>query len=325
MRRPKLFIGPMSLNIIDTAIEFANNEDFLLGLIPSRRQVEYDGGYVNNWTTFQFANYIKARTNNIVIQRDHGSCWQGNEKDDGRHSLLHDTFSGFDLIHIDPWKKFKDIDDAAKQTAEYIRYCDMLRDDCRYEVGTEEAIRKYSPEELDMFLNKLEDDLDYLFEQIDYAVIQSGTGIVGTQNIGKFDEERCAKMIEVCKKHSLRSKEHNGDYLKTEQVTKRFELGLDGINIAPEFGVLETRCILEELDDIEPLFDLCYKSRKWVKWLPKDFQLTESNKEDIITVCGHYVFANEKFPELIRGIPDMQKKIKLAVYNKIMELKCAIE
>ena len=37
----------MSKNVVDLVIEF--NGDF--GFIPSRRQVDYQGGYVNNWTT----------------------------------------------------------------------------------------------------------------------------------------------------------------------------------------------------------------------------------------------------------------------------------
>ena len=47
----KYGIGAMSLNIIDACIEFANEYNRHLIFIPSRRQVDYIGGYVNNWTT----------------------------------------------------------------------------------------------------------------------------------------------------------------------------------------------------------------------------------------------------------------------------------
>ena len=53
---PKFFIGPMSLNIVDTIIDFCEKEDFSIGLIPSRRQVENTGGYGNGWTTKEFAS-----------------------------------------------------------------------------------------------------------------------------------------------------------------------------------------------------------------------------------------------------------------------------
>ena len=40
----KFFIGPMSKNIVDSIIKFQNQSDFKVGLIPSRRQINYDGG-----------------------------------------------------------------------------------------------------------------------------------------------------------------------------------------------------------------------------------------------------------------------------------------
>ena len=73
----KYGIGVMSLNIIDACIEFANEHNDHLIFIPSRRQVDYIGGYVNNWTTETFSKYVKTKTNNILLKRDHGSPNQG--------------------------------------------------------------------------------------------------------------------------------------------------------------------------------------------------------------------------------------------------------
>ena len=39
---PKIFIGPMSKNVVDVVIQAT--KDFPLALIPSRRQVEWNGG-----------------------------------------------------------------------------------------------------------------------------------------------------------------------------------------------------------------------------------------------------------------------------------------
>ena len=52
----KFYIGPMSKNVVDSIIEFTEETGNKIGLIPSRRQVEYNGGYVNNWTTKNFQN-----------------------------------------------------------------------------------------------------------------------------------------------------------------------------------------------------------------------------------------------------------------------------
>ena len=71
----KYFIGPMSKNVVDAIIDFGG-----IGFIPSRRQVEYNGGYVNNWTTKEFSNYVNGRA---VIQRDHGGAGQGYNKQSG--------------------------------------------------------------------------------------------------------------------------------------------------------------------------------------------------------------------------------------------------
>ena len=50
---PKYYIGPMSKNVVDCVIKHSQKN--LIGLIPSRRQVDYCGGYVNNWNTKQFS------------------------------------------------------------------------------------------------------------------------------------------------------------------------------------------------------------------------------------------------------------------------------
>ena len=82
-----LGIGPMSKNCIDVVIELANKHDIPLMLIASRRQVESQelgGGYVNNWTTEEFAKYVNGR---VPIERDHGGAGQGYKDDDGVESF----------------------------------------------------------------------------------------------------------------------------------------------------------------------------------------------------------------------------------------------
>jgi D-tagatose-1,6-bisphosphate aldolase subunit GatZ/KbaZ len=54
-------------------------------------------------------------------------------------------------------------------------------------------------------------------------------------------------MITVAKKHNLISKEHNGDYIPVSIIKEKFDLGLDSINIAPEFGLIETQTYINEI------------------------------------------------------------------------------
>jgi hypothetical protein len=324
---PKLFIGPMSKNIVDTAIELAT-QGWSLGFIPSRRQIDNSRGYVNNWSTKEFADYVRERTDKILIQRDHGGPSQGQVNDDGLESLQDDARNNLDLIHVDPWKKFEDIDSAVLVTMLSINACCESSDNnCNFEVGTEQAIRKYSPSELEVFLNKLKRDLGERFNRIKFAVIQSGVGLSGTTNTGVFDEKRCEEMISVCKDFNLLSKEHNGDYLKKETIKRRFELGLDAINIAPELGVEETRCVLHKIEEegredlFERFFKACHLSRLWLKWLPDGFFPADPHeKRLLVEVSGHYIFNTDEFRDITKELSGLQELIKLRLSDKIKRL-----
>ena len=309
MKNIKYFIGPMSKNVVDAVIEHNGN----FGFIPSRRQVDYNGGYVNNWSTGEFATYVGGR---VPIGRDHGGAGQGYKEDDGYESFLHD-YKYFDIIHIDPWKKYQKFEDGLEETLAVLNYIYNMDQSVMFEVGTEEAIRKFTADELDTLLRTLS-EFEF-FDNIEYAVVQSGVGLdLGKQtNTGTFDSNRLKEMVNVCKKFGKKSKEHNGDYLSSVEYKSRFDLGLDSINIAPEFGQLETLCYLDEMgDDIEDYYQICYESKRWEKWVSKDF-IPEDNKKELIKICGHYVFSDEEFT-LIK--PDIDHKIKRVIKNKLERL-----
>jgi len=90
----RFFLGPMSKNVVDVVLEIAAESDKEWTFIPSRRQIECTGGYVNNWTTKAFSEYIKATNlTNVLIERDHGGPGQGLEDDNGFESLSEDLKS----------------------------------------------------------------------------------------------------------------------------------------------------------------------------------------------------------------------------------------
>jgi hypothetical protein len=190
----------------------------------------------------------------------------------------------------------------------------------KFEVGTEESIRRFEVHELEKLLRMLEWTLKpEIFENVEYAVVQSGVGLdLGKQNnTGTFDSDRLGKMIDICKKFGKKSKEHNGDYLSNEEYKVRFDMGLDSINIAPEFGQLETLCYLDEMgDDIEDYYQICYDSKRWEKWVDDDF-VPEDNKKELIKICGHYVFGQQNFIDIK---PSIDNKIKSVVRNKLEDL-----
>ena len=162
---PKFFIGPMSKNVVDAVIDINNSADLKIGLIPSRRQVEYNGGYVNNWTTRIFSNYVKTHCESIVIERDHGGPGQGFRDDDGIKSYELDA-EYFDIIHIDPWKNFPNYKDGLEQTIFGIKFCNSINPECFFEVGTEEAIRAFSEMDLMTLLTDLKKNLSKVLWKI---------------------------------------------------------------------------------------------------------------------------------------------------------------
>ena len=228
----------------------------------------------------------------------------------------------FDKIHIDPWKEYQDFDKGLQETIDCINfiYLVMGKKEVKFEVGTEESIRRFEVDELENLLRHLKGKLEpEIFENIEYVVVQSGVGLdLGKQNnSGTFDPDRLENMINICKKFGKKSKEHNGDYLSNDEYKVRFDMGLDSINIAPEFGQLETLCYLEEMgEDIDEYYNICYESKRWEKWVDKDF-IPENNKKELIKICGHYVFSDERF---LNMKPNIDDKIKTVIKNKLRRL-----
>ena len=177
-RKTLLGIGPMSLNIVDSSIELANQYNLPLMLIASRRQIDsanFGGGYVNNWCTEKFANYVKKKEKkNIILCRDHGGPWQNNLEitkkynlrqamKSAKESYLEDIKNDFKIIHIDASINLKSnnkINDALERTYELYEFCysqaKKLKKDILIEVGTEEQTGTTNTfEEIEFFLNKL--------------------------------------------------------------------------------------------------------------------------------------------------------------------------
>ena len=211
-----------------------------------------------------------------------------------------------------------------------IKKCLSINSKLKFEIGTEEAICHYTAEELREFLNIVRGDLGKDFKSVVYAVVQFGTRIVGTKNVGVFDQDRAKRMIKVVNDFSLLSKEHNGDYLTLEEIDERFSLGLDAINIAPEFGTLESTIFINilidnlEMKKLEKFFEICYNSAKWSKWIPhvQRFKPVGEKKFYDFLICkvsGHYNFSH---PEVKKWKEEMSidDNIRYSLKEKIERL-----
>ena len=320
MSFPKYYIGPMSQNVVDCVIKHGQKHS--IGLIPSRRQVDFSGGYVNGWNTETFSSYVKKKNSSVLLCRDHGGAEQGQVSDDGNKSFGTDA-QYLDLIHIDPFRVSETIYQAAEKTADIIEKIFEVNPNIMYEVGTEEAIFKYQPEDLNWMLGylKIRLRIEY-FNQIKYAVVQSGTrlDLATRTNIGNYNNTRLQNFIEIVKNFDLMSKEHNGDYLTDSfDVEVRFASGLDAINIAPEYGQIESEFYLEMCSKdnalFEQLYEICYNSGKWKKWIP---DVSRVSKSQIIMTCCHYILSDKSFIGNIKShFPNADKLIQKRITSKL--------
>jgi len=310
MQLPNYYICPMSKNIVDSVIEMENSA---FGLLPTRRQIDWNGGYVNGWNTKSFYEYVK--TKNIIIERDHSGPNQGTEDDDGYDSHTHDA-NYFDIIHLDPWKIAKNHIDGIEKTVYALKYIHNLNPNIKFEILTEEAIWKFTDEEIIDMMQYLVNNLSKSeFDSIEYIVVQSGVGLdlVNRKNTGKFNLEKLKKQSFLIKSFGKKTKEHNGDYLDYAELEIRFANGLDCINIGPEIVQIETLTYLENMTEkqIDEFYEICLNSKKWKRWVPVDFDF--SDKKKLIQVCGHYCFN-------LYELPKIDELIKENIKNKLKSL-----
>lgn len=301
MSTVKFFICPMSKNIVDAVISL---NDTRIGLLPSRRQIDYNGGYVG-WNTQQFYEYVNKR---VIIARDHGGQQQGNLIDDGRDSYSIDAYY-MDIIHVDPWKSVSSVKEGLTKTISDIHFICEHNSNCKFEVGTEEAIFPISTEELRWFLENLKNGLPTdIFERIEYVVIQSGVRLdVTTEtNVGNFSKEKLKAQIAICNDFGKKAKEHNGDFLSREQRSVRFELGLSTINIGPEISIFENKLYLNQFYDyqLQVANSITYNSGQWKKWV------SQNNFHDYFRICGHYVYNQIELPKI-----DVQSALKSKILS----------
>ncbi len=339
-----LGIGPMSKPLIKATLELAQEKDFPIMLIASRNQVdsdEFGHGYVRNWDQDRFVADVEAVEKEIgftglcYLCRDHGGPWQRDEERNAKlpveeamercvRSYKHDMEAGFDLLHIDPTKDPEfamgtvPFDLVISRTVDIIEELENYRKEkglpeIGYEAGTEETNGGLTS--VDAFSSFIDELVARLAEKgikaPEFVVGQTGTLTRLTENVGNFNRENAALLSTNAAKHGVGVKEHNGDYLSDKILLEHPVLGITAMNVAPEFGTVETRAYLE-LAKVEARCvsaDKCskveeemareaVKSERWRKWVVgdtanatvdeilKDTELTAQ----ITDICGHYTY-----------------------------------
>lgn len=343
----ELFVGPVTLNCVYAANDVADRYNKRIPLIASRNQIDIDGGYVNNFTTKRYVDFLERNFDThskFLLCRDHGGPYQ-NEKEQStsfnqamefaKESYKNDLYNGFEFLHIDPSKNLpKDISihDILSYVFELLDYCEGIATTLGvmpiYEFGTEEQSGQLQDcKTLKFFVENIRKRLDSLrVVTMPYFVIQTGTKVMEGKNVGDrsvIDSPQLKDMIKWIHDCGFKVKEHNVDFVPYELLEKRPEVGIDACNVAPEFGTIETKIFVyflkrcAERHMLRDFQDLVYNSKRYKKWIR--FSIGAYTADDILHIAGHYLMGH---PNVVRMKQDFKKKHAIDIDRHIQYWIC---
>ncbi|MBO8186276.1 class II D-tagatose-bisphosphate aldolase non-catalytic subunit [Streptomyces spirodelae] len=367
---PVVGIGPVSRCTVDAALTVARRWRTPLMLIPSRRQVdaeEFGGGYLG-WTTEEFADYVKERDPDglLLLCRDHGGPWMHTAEADITEpavalescvrSFTADLDAGFGLLHIDTSQGRPGTGPVPAQTAAtrlvelYARCHEAALErgvEVSYEIGFEpQDVSTNDPDEFKAALRLVLEGIEAAgAPRPRYVVAQTGTKVAELRNVGRFHEthardetlRQVSTLAATCHQEGVLLKAHNCDYLTSEETALLLRAGVDAFNVAPEYGVAETRALLRVLDELElprakeDFLRLAHDSGKWRKWMLEPTTATDVERA---VIAGHYVFRTEEGlrireeAELAlagRGRPPLETVLQDAVAERIESALRAVD
>ena len=323
----KIGIGPMSSEVIEAVYKYSSINNKELMLIASKNQIDHNGGYVNNWNTKEYSNYLKGMqtkyTNaKVKICRDHcGPGFNGKQNiNDVYKTIDSDIENDFDLIHVDFSKAKKNYKQILKLSKEAILYIKKIKPNVDIEIGTDENFaQKLSSINIKEFL----DEMDYFLEFMDpeYFVVPTGSLVMEDKQFGFFNHKFIKSVYQRIKNRPILLKEHNADYLNSDSIKLRKEF-ISALNIAPQFGVFQTKFVIDECVkfgvDTTNFLNKCYESKKWEKWL------LNSDSKDVYKcsiLAGHYNFQDKSYKIILDSLNkihgDFNTKIVDAHYEII--------
>jgi len=162
-------------------------------------------------------------------------------------------------------------------------------------------------------------------------VAQTGTRVIENKNIGSLDfpdkriinqlpaEITLPKISKMFEKYGIFIKQHNTDYLSNDTLKWLPRLGIHAVNVAPEFGFVESleySKILKRYNlkkNLEKFYQIAYDSNKWKKWIENKNHTPEFKA----LLCGHYIYSNEKFIESKREVEFFLKKRGVNLNNNL--------
>ncbi len=260
-----------------------------------------------------------------------------------------DIANDFKVIHIDPSLNIDSknnlkrvIDNIFELYEHCFEFSNKNKKKIIFEIGTEEQTG-FS----DNFL-ELENLVSKILIKINksklpkpmFMVAQTGTRVIENKNIGSLDfpdkriinelpaEITLPKISKMFEKYGIFIKQHNTDYLSNETLKWLPRLGIHAVNVAPEFGFIESleySKILKKYNlkkNLDKFYQIAYESKKWKKWI----ESKNHNTEFKALLCGHYIYSNEKFIESKKEVEiflkkkgiDLNKKLKKTIEDSIL-------
>lgn len=325
MINSNLALGPMSPEIVESIFKYSHYNRKELMIIASKNQIDHNGGYVNNWTTEEFMDFIRKMketypNSNIKICRDHcGPGFNGiHDLEDSYKSIEADIKNGFDLIHIDFCNFKGNKEQQFEESKKAIEHCYRLNPRIMIEIGTDENIGTNFGF---MNLQEVEREINFFtgFCKPEFYVVQTGSLIKEINQVGNFNKDFVQKISQILKSKGIKLKEHNADYLSKEEIKMREGI-VDAMNIAPQLGVIQTmltlkKCLMYGIDFTDFLNEV-YEKGKWKKWMHNN---TEENKFLCCVIAGHYHFASENYKKITEKLNE-KEDIKETIINGIMEV-----
>src|SRR3989344_2425835 len=323
--KARLGVGPMSSETIEAVFRYSHFFRRQLMLIASKNQIDANGGYVNNWTTKQYASEIKVLRerypqSDVKICRDHcGPGFNGvHVLDDTYRTIEDDIKNGFDLIHIDFCHFRGSNGERLAETKRAVEFCLKLKPSILLEIGTDENEgTNYTIANI----GELEREIDFFrgFCKPEFYVVQTSSLIMEINQVGSFNKPFVERVSRLLDSKEVKLKEHNADYLSKDQIALREGL-IGAFNIAPQLGVVQTSLTLAKCLAYgiawEKFAELAYNGGRWKKWLRTN---GPENKMLCVLIAGHYHFSSPIYQEILNQLGE-REDIQEIITNQLMDI-----
>jgi tagatose-1,6-bisphosphate aldolase non-catalytic subunit AgaZ/GatZ len=317
----RIGFGPMSPEIIEGILKASAKNKKAFMLIATQRQIDWDRGYVSNWTTPEYVDFVnglkrKYRGSEIYLCRDH--CGPGFKSDaikDFYMTVNCDIECGFDLIHVDFSRVSSDKKVVLNETRKAINKILEIDDDMLIEIGTEVNTGLYKDN-----IDEIREELYFIKNSVqpEFFVVQTGSLVKEINQVGNFNKKFIERVHALLSENSVKLKEHNADYLSKEEIMERKGV-VDAFNIAPQLGVLQTLAVINEAlfygVCLDEFLTRSYESRAWEKWMyHNDFR----NKMLCSVIAGHYNFISDEYKKVIDQL-EKYVDIKQLIVDRICD------